>query len=285
MLQVSNLSTNPLYQLASESRRSGFLVMAIQVYRQLIPEIDSTNKLALSIVLLELGTACLDLDQPKPAISVLHNAQGVAHDALLPKREAECFTALGQAYRKTQQLPAAFRCFQQAHPLLAELEPDAAHVRLWNQQGITHNQCAAYASAYEDYVQALALARAIHNQQLEAEVLLNLGGLCVGNLEKREQGIAYLEAALAILRTREDSRNNALTVAQILTLLASVKMQRQETMPEVSTLLTEAEQFAHLSLDQALIARVSYLMGAASLMQIKYKYGEDELAFRDDQPR
>src|SRR5258708_5633321 len=137
MLRASDLSTNTLYQLASHARQSGSLYLAVQTYRQVVQLIDPTDMQALSQVLWELGSACLDFNQPKPAISVLKNARGAAHAAQLPLREAECLTALGQAYRQTQQPQLAFTCFQQAHPLFAVLDVDIAFGRLWNQQGQT----------------------------------------------------------------------------------------------------------------------------------------------------
>lgn len=294
MMRASDLPTNTLYQLASQAWRSGSLYLAIETYRQVVRLIDPADMLALSQVLWELGAACLDFDQPKPAISVLKNARGAAHVAQLPLREAECLTALGQAYRQTQRPRIALTCFQQAHPLLANLEVDAALGRLWNQQGLTHGHLKAYSSAREDYTQALSIARTVRDQQLEIEALRNMGKLSAGDLDEFDQGIEYLERALTILRAQEDpyTRKNATTLVQILAELSSIKMQRKETIADVFSLLVEAESMVRLSFDQALAARISYLMDAASLMHLKQtqqtihpatkKTLDDDLAFWED---
>lgn len=294
MLQASDLPTNTHYQLATQARRSGALLLATQLYRQVIRLIDPDDTLALSQILGELGSVYLDFDQPQAAIPILESAREAACAARLPLREAECLTALGQAYRQTQQLSLSLTCLEQARSLFDDLESDAALARLWNQQGLTHYQLRAFAEAGEDYTQALSVVRAIADQPLQVEVLRNLGNLCAVNLGERERGIQYLEEALALLRAQEDpyTRTNATSIVRTLAELSCIKMQRKETIAEVFPLLVEAQRLVPLTLDPALTAYISYLMDAASLMLGKHtqqspttaagETRDDDLAFWDE---
>jgi tetratricopeptide (TPR) repeat protein len=295
MLQASDLPTNTLYQLALQAWRSGSLLLAIETYRQLERLIDPADMPALAQVRWELGSACLEFDQPEAAIPVLRNAGGAARAAHLPQREAECLTALGQAFRQTLQPHVALTCFQQAHSLLHDLVgADDANARLWNQQGLAHQQLRAFVDAREDYTQALSAVATIADQLLRVEVLQNLGNLCAVDLGEREQGIGYLEEALALLHARNDPKTPPIATLLVRTLgeLSVIKMQRTETIDGVSDLLVEAQHQAPLTGTPALTAYISYLMDAATLMMEKFtrqpppsaasKTGDDEFAFYEE---
>jgi tetratricopeptide (TPR) repeat protein len=232
MLRSGDLSTNTLYQLAVQARHSGSLHQAILTYMQVVRLIDPADTLALSQVLWELGSACLDFHQPQPAISVLGNARKAAEAAHLPLREAECLTALGRAFRQTKQPQIALTCFQQA----------------------------------------LSIARTLGDQQLEVVVLQNLGDLCAADLGEVEQASNHLEAALTLLRSQKDpyTQKSAITTVRVLGMLCSAKIQRKETIGEVFPLLVEAENLVPLTHDPALVSHISYLMDTASTMHRKY---------------
>jgi len=294
MLHAGDLPTNTLYQYATQTRSSGYLWQAIRAYRELVGLVDPDDPLALAQVLWELGSACLDFDQPQTAIAVLERAREAAHAARLPVRETECLTGLGQACRQTQKLALSLSYCQQAHSLFSDLEPDAALARLWIQQGLTHAQSGAFAEAQVDYTQALSVAKTITDQLLQVEALRYLGNLCAVDLGERERGIGYLEEALVLLRAREElsTRTIATTVVRTLAELSNLKMQRKETIGEVFDLLVDAQRQAPLTGDPALTAHISYLMDAATLMLGKYthqspttaadKTGDDDLAFYEE---
>jgi tetratricopeptide (TPR) repeat protein len=293
MLHAGDLPSNTLYQYAAQTRSSGYLLQAIRAYRQLVGLVDPDDALALAQVLWELGSACLDFDQPQTAIAVLERAREAAHAARLPLREAECLTGLGQACRQTQKLALSLSYCQQAHSLFSDLEPDAALARLWIQQGLTHAQAGTFAEARVDYTQALSVATTIIDQLLRVEALRYLGMLCAVDLGERERGIGYLEEALVLLRAREDlSTRTMATLVRTLAELSALKMQRKETIREVFDLLVEAQRLAPLTDDPALRAHISYLMDGATLMLGKYthqspttaagKTGDDDLAFYEE---
>ncbi|MEG3898339.1 MULTISPECIES: CHAT domain-containing tetratricopeptide repeat protein [unclassified Microcoleus] len=214
--QSQNLRVEEIERLIQQARRQqhrGQHRQAIEIFQQaftIARELRNGTKAI--IILFEIGSSYLDLDQSQQALDCYNQALSIAQQIKDRSKEAIALNNIGFAYNNISQLQEALEYYNQSLPIRREVKDRAGEAATLNNIGFAYN-ISQPQEALKYFNQALPIIREVGYRAGEAATLNNIG--FAYNISQPQEALKYYNQALLIRREVKDRAGEAGTLSNI----------------------------------------------------------------------
>jgi CHAT domain-containing protein/predicted negative regulator of RcsB-dependent stress response len=178
---------------------------AISSYQQsLAVSQSSQNRVMVEMTTIRLGSFYQKLQRYVETIALYQQAELLFKEANDKSREARAIALIGDVYLEKKQYDQAIKFYQKSRILVQEVakgvKDQGREVRIMTKIAFAFYQQNQYEQSVEYYQKIISTAKAIKDEQLEAEILIYLGEVCLYGLENYTNALKYAQQALTLAR-------------------------------------------------------------------------------------